>query len=119
MIDSLYSVFFGCRHRRTSFPLRPASKPGEPPGETYVVCLDCARRFLYDWEQMRVGVELRAATPLESALPPSDKRSKLRLLAALCTLPLFWVVGKLVFGRKRLVQGKEQDSEPKHGNYGD
>lgn len=26
-----------------------------PSGETYVVCLDCAKQFVYDWDKMRTG----------------------------------------------------------------
>lgn len=53
-----------CRHRRITQPftasvavaaVRGAS--WEPVGvgpSHYVVCLDCGRKFTYDWEQMRV-----------------------------------------------------------------
>ena len=86
----------------------------------YVVCLDCGSRFLYDWEQMRIGATLPVDSPLElPGAAPAYKRSKLRFAAAICTLPLVWLIGKLAFGRKRPVQGKEQDSEPKHGKHDD
>ena len=51
MIDSLYNAVFRCSHKRTSFPQRPATKPGEPPGDMYVVCLDCGKvEEFYDAE---------------------------------------------------------------------
>jgi VWFA-related protein len=40
--------FYSCSHRRKAFPITLHS-------ETYVVCLDCARRFAYDWSKMRGG----------------------------------------------------------------
>ena len=53
-----------CRHRHYTFPitirtLQRGSNLHFPsdiqvPADTYVVCLDCARKFPYDWEQMRV-----------------------------------------------------------------
>jgi hypothetical protein len=45
----------GCAHRRTSFPItcRTKRSPTEPArNETYVVCLECGKRFPYDWEAM-------------------------------------------------------------------
>jgi len=61
MLNSLLNAFFGCSHRRTSFPLTPARRAGVPQGneetrsKTYVTCLDCGKEFDYDWDQMRVG----------------------------------------------------------------
>ena len=81
----------------------------------YVVCLDCGRRFVYDWEQMRIAAALPLDSPFESTGVAADrKRTKVRFVAAICTLPLVWLIGKFAFGRKRLVQRKEQNSEPKH-----
>src|SRR6266849_5281294 len=56
----LFDLLFACRHRRTTFPLTPARKKSaggqsEKPGDTYVVCLECGKQFLYDWENMRLG----------------------------------------------------------------
>ena len=49
----------GCAHRRKSFPMTPrlvGSRDGTPSTqqETYVVCLDCGRRFVYDWSTMQI-----------------------------------------------------------------
>ncbi len=54
MMGSLLGYLFGCAHRNLSRPMTPLHSRGnaEP---TYVVCLDCGKRFAYDWKQMRVG----------------------------------------------------------------
>lgn len=56
---------FACRHKHTSVPF-PAmmAAPGSAALEKdveqpvtcdhYVVCLECGRRFSYDWSQMRL-----------------------------------------------------------------
>lgn len=43
---AIASSFFGCQHRRTSFPITLRA-------ETYIVCQDCGCRFAYDWSKMR------------------------------------------------------------------
>jgi hypothetical protein len=108
MIDSLSNLLFGCRHRRTSFPQRPVSRRGAPPEDMYVVCLDCAKRFHYDWEQMRIGAP--EGTPVL-------KKSKLRYVLAACALPVIWLIGKAAMSKKRYKPEKEQDSEPKYGKH--
>ena len=106
MIDTLYNLLFRCRHRNTSFPLRAAPKPGVPPEDLYVVCLDCGKRFPYNWEQMRIG---------ETAEKPAGHgKPKLRYLAAACTLPLLWLIGKAALRGKRSQPELENKSEPKH-----
>jgi hypothetical protein len=57
-MSRLLDTFFGCAHRRYTFPItiRPGQqrvKAAELTG-TYVVCLDCAREFGYDWDEMKV-----------------------------------------------------------------
>lgn len=49
------SGWFGCGHRRLSFPLTPKAKAGRPAPGTYVTCLECGREFEYDWSAMRIG----------------------------------------------------------------
>jgi hypothetical protein len=57
VLTFLLSFLFSCRHRHYSFPISvpkqrvPLIRPG---ADMYVVCLDCARQFPYDWEQMKV-----------------------------------------------------------------
>jgi DNA-directed RNA polymerase subunit RPC12/RpoP len=58
MIGSIFEKLLVCSHRRLTRPITPLSKPGQPAGETYVVCLDCGRQFAYDWDRMRIGKEI-------------------------------------------------------------
>jgi hypothetical protein len=97
VIDSFYNLIFRCRHRRTSFPLRPPTKLGQPPGDMCVVCLDCGKRFHYDWELMRIG------GPVEdvAAPKPAGRKSKYRYLLAACALPVVWLIGKTAMARGR------------------
>jgi hypothetical protein len=55
MIDSVMNLLFCCRHRRITRPITPVHKPGTPPGEAYVACLECGKRFPYDVANMRIG----------------------------------------------------------------
>ena len=101
MLDSLFNLFFGCRHRRTSFPLSPSVKPGALPGDMYVVCLDCGKRFHYKWDLMRIG-EVMGDT---NAKPAVRKKSKLRYALIAATLPILWFIGKAAaLGRKRKIE---------------
>jgi len=112
MIEFLYGIFFHCRHRRTSFPHRPGTKPGEAPGEMYVVCLDCGKRFHYDWEQMRIGAQIAPEVVPDSGMDsprPVWPKPKMRHIVAVSALPLIWLIGK----RKRSKSQKEQSPEPK------
>jgi hypothetical protein len=97
VIDSFYNLMLRCRHRRTSFPLRPHTKPGQPPAEMCVTCLDCGKRFHYDWELMRIG------GPVEDLAAPKapSRKSKLRYLLAACALPVAWLIGKMAISRAR------------------
>jgi hypothetical protein len=60
MINFLISLFTGCSHRRTTFPLtlvRDARRlfvSGAVYSRTYVVCLDCGKEFPYNWREMRI-----------------------------------------------------------------
>lgn len=65
MLGRLAQLFsLKCRHRNTSQPFAAASVQRSAPGSSwdavgsggrhYVVCLDCGRKFDYDWQQMRI-----------------------------------------------------------------
>jgi hypothetical protein len=66
MLGKILQIFaISCRHKNTSQPFAAAaSRPvtsstsnWDPvPSRTqhYVVCLDCARKFEYDWNRMRI-----------------------------------------------------------------
>jgi hypothetical protein len=67
-----------------------------------VVCLDCGKRFHYDWELMRIGgpVEDAAVEDLAAPVPQTaNRKSKLRYLLAVCALPVLWLVGKAAMSR--------------------
>ena len=117
MIDFLYNAFFGCRHRRTSFPLRPPAEPGGPPSEMYVVCLDCGKRFHYDWEQMRIGgpVQVPGASTVAGAdsRKVRNKKRKLPYVVAASALPVIWLLGKAAGAHRRSKTVKEKTTEPK------
>jgi hypothetical protein len=40
--------------------MTPVPSRGDGNGPTFVVCLDCGKRFTYDWERMRRGAALAA-----------------------------------------------------------
>ncbi len=75
MIDALMNTFFGCSHRRTSFPQTPSRRSGfsgsnfsgQKRNGTYVVCLDCGKEFDYNWKEMRVGAQVASGIPARSA----------------------------------------------------
>ena len=60
-----------------------------------MVCLDCGKRFFYDWELMRIG------GPVVDVAAPKPRKSKLRYLLAVCALPIAWLVGKTALSRAR------------------
>lgn len=61
MLDSIFNLIFRCKHRSLSRPITPVKLP-ESGGETYVVCLDCGKRFLYSWQEMRISSSQAAHT---------------------------------------------------------
>jgi hypothetical protein len=74
MMGKLFDLFFGCWHRRLSFPMTLRvgvhwNRAGSPTG-TYVVCLDCGKELPYDWTEMKL-VE-----------PSSEPRGRVPALAA-------------------------------------
>jgi hypothetical protein len=67
MFERVLQLFFvACRHRHTSQPfsaspgrVAPIANDSWEPVATattgcYVVCLDCGKRFDYDWNKMRI-----------------------------------------------------------------
>jgi hypothetical protein len=90
VIDSLFNILFGCSHKRTTFPLTPASISGSGPAQTYVVCLDCGKQFTYDWKSMQRGerVDLSADSP---EVKPKAAKSKLRYVAWISAVPVAWL----------------------------
>jgi hypothetical protein len=65
MFEKILQIFhLSCRHGRTTQPFTASgSKPIQKSGDWdsvggtvnhYVVCLDCGRKFAYDWANMRM-----------------------------------------------------------------
>jgi hypothetical protein len=79
---------------------------GDTSAETYVVCLDCAKQFTYDWDNMRVGrpIELPAQRRTQGG------KGRLRYAAWAATLPAAWLIGSAFRSRKRTSQRPEEDS---------
>jgi hypothetical protein len=106
VLDSAYNLIFGCRHRHTTFPLTPAKKSPSEPSETYVVCLDCGKQFIYDWENMRLDKPAdisasRAEQHPEAEKIPFKTKSNLRYVALASALPLAWVIRNAIKSRKK------------------
>ncbi len=110
MNDSVFNLLFRCNHRRTTFPMTPVRKKSAKgqdgtPAETYVVCLDCGKQFVYDWENMRLGraVEIADGSPRDGDLEnvPFRTKSKLRYLFWGSALSAALVIGKAVQSRRR------------------
>jgi hypothetical protein len=67
-----------------------------------VVCLDCGKRFHYDWELMRIGGPVEDVAVEDVAAPApkeASRKSKLRYLLAACALPIVWLIGKTAMSR--------------------
>jgi hypothetical protein len=62
-----------------------------------IVCLDCGKRFYYDWELMRI------LGPVEDVTVPKagGRKSRVRYLLAACALPFVWLIGKTAIARAR------------------
>ena len=117
VIDSLFNMLFRCSHRRTTFPLTQARKTGADASETYVVCLDCGKQFVYDWEHMRIGkpVDIAAASVgAEGPRIPFKTKRALRYLAWASAVSAVWAIGRAVKSRRRS-QVSDAQSASSHG----
>lgn len=117
MKSSILNRAFDCRHKRLTWPLTPMKKPGMPSGETYVVCLDCAKQFVYDWDNMRTG-ELIERSPDVGVLRPdmpgrARTNVKYTVIGSAISLALF-LGNQLVKNRRasRASKSKASDSPP-------
>jgi hypothetical protein len=111
VIDSVFNLLFRCNHERTTFPMSPVRKKSaggqdETPAEMYVVCLDCGKQFVYDWEHMRLGQAVdisdrSPAVPPDASKVPFRTKSKLRYLIWGSALSAALLLGKAAKSRKR------------------
>lgn len=81
LLAALAAFWRGCAHRRTTFPMTlPASASVDLPpisqSETYIVCLDCGRRFAYDWTTMRITKSSTASPTLVPAVDEARQGSR-------------------------------------------
>ena len=65
MINSMFNLFFGCRHKRFTRPITPLRKFGDHRRDTYVSCLECGKQFHYDAVNMRMGTPIVSTMPAE------------------------------------------------------
>jgi hypothetical protein len=72
MLEKLLNAVFGCWHLRYSFPitLRPGSfrRKATAITGTYVVCLECGKELLYDWNAMKIVSAAEERTSLVTSL---------------------------------------------------
>jgi hypothetical protein len=122
VIDTIWNLLFRCQHRRTTFPLTPARPKGADPAEKhadmYVVCLDCGKQFVYDWEKMKLdgAVDISGESPAPEPAPPVNKvpfrtKSKMRYLLWGSALSAAVVIGKAAQSRKRSTSAAKQDGQ--------
>jgi hypothetical protein len=58
---SFVIALFGCTHRHYTFP-RMVRREGAD-SNTYVVCLDCGKKFPYDWQEMKIVASAKTRQP--------------------------------------------------------
>lgn len=56
-------MLFRCSHRQLTRPITPVGHGTRDA--TYVVCLDCGLQLPYDWDNMRLGREVRPSRKSE------------------------------------------------------
>ncbi len=91
LFAALCGLVSRCSHKRTTFPLTVLGAP------MYIVCLDCGRRFDYDWSAMRIGrprgagieAQLLQREPRPRS-PPVDEIAKMELIQALAVRVMGW-----------------------------
>jgi len=100
VIDTILNFLLRCSHKRFSRPTTPVDKKGAPTGDTYVVCLECGKEFVYDLNDMRIGKPIpKSPTPDFLELDRPKPKKKLRLFAILAAVaPIAWIVGRKLKG---------------------
>jgi hypothetical protein len=103
VIDSVLNLLFRCSHRHLTRPLTRVGIAGVRQSESYVVCLDCGKQFVYDLEQMRIGkvIDRSHAASVVPEKAPVAPKTKLKI-AVWAAVPLAAAIGaKLHFGKSR------------------
>ena len=96
MIDTVLNLLFKCPHRHLTRPFTPLSHSG-----TYVVCLDCAKQFAYDFETMRIGkpIDYSHEASVVNATMPYPHKTKLKYALAGAGMPLVVLLGSKLAGK--------------------
>jgi hypothetical protein len=78
------------------------SKAGVPHGDTYVVCLDCAKQFAYDLKEMRIGKPIERSNDASVLHPEATVTVKRKLKYALwISVPVALLAGIIAIPRKK------------------
>jgi hypothetical protein len=111
MIDTVLNLLFNCPHRHLTRPFTPVGHTGVAHGETYVVCLDCAKQFAYDFETMRIGRAIEQTHEHCVVVPkmPRSRKTKLKYALAGMAVPLAILIGLRLASRKPKQQGTADD----------
>ena len=111
MIGSFFERLLVCSHRRLTRPITPLSKPSQPAGETYVVCLDCGRQFAYDWDHMRIGKEIERSPESGVLHPdmPGAAKTKIKYALLGSAIPLAFLFGRALVTKRRAKRPETAD----------
>lgn len=92
MFRFLYAFFFGCFHKRTTFPMTVTSRSqvdGRVHRRTYVACLHCGEEFAYNWQKMRMeGVSRGLPLPSPALVSISRGFGRMQEMLAANTMTL-------------------------------
>ena len=123
MIDTILNLLFRCSHRHLSRPLtRVGGSGGGREGASYVVCLDCGKRFAYDLEEMRIGKPIEPAAhthayvesdKVEPEKPAAPAKTKLKY-AVWAGLPLVAAIGAMFRSVKSPTKSRQQNADAGH-----
>jgi hypothetical protein len=113
MIDTVLNLLFVCPHRHLTRPFSPINHAGAAHGETYVVCLDCAKQFTYDLSTMRIGKPIgnsHEASVIQAKMP-HPHMTKLKYALAGFGVSLALLFGSKLAGRiSKRGKGPEQST---------
>jgi len=109
VIDKILNILSRCAHRHLTRPFTPLGTEGVAHGETYVVCLDCTKQFVYDLKEMRIGRIVDHAhdacvIPLDMA---KDRKANLAYVLRVA-VPVAVLVGAALTTKKPAAKKKQE-----------